>query len=66
MTDKQRLDWLCSRVSYLEHEDKLGTSCQKIKVGSYWPQEESDACPEGDMVGLELIDYIDAQIAKEA
>ena len=43
----------------------IGTACQKIKVGSYWPKEESNACPDDDMLGLELIDYIDAQIAKE-
>jgi len=65
MTDKQRLDWLCARVSYLEHSAKDGTTAHQTKLGGYWPQDDTDPNPEDGMEELSLIDYINAQIAKE-
>jgi len=65
-TDKDRLDWLVTRVTYLEHKDKNGVLCAKAPIGGYWPQgeyEESNADP--DMVDLSLVAYIDAQIRKD-
>lgn len=62
-----RVEWMADRISYVEHSAADGTPCVKIKVGGYWPQgehEEDNADP--DMIGLTLIEYVDAQIAREA
>lgn len=58
-----RVKWMADRISYVEHSAADGTPCVKIKVGGYWPQgehEEDNADP--DMIGLKLIEYVDAQI----
>ena len=69
-TDKQRIDWLCDRVSYLEHADTNGVRCSQVPKGCYWPQSMEPslnpcdtAIEEYDNMGL--LDYIDAQIALE-
>lgn len=62
-----RVKWMADRISYVEHKAADGTPCVKIKVGGYWPQgehEEDNADP--NMIGLTLIEYVDAQIEKEA
>lgn len=66
ITDKDRMDWLCARVTYVEHKDKNGVLCSRAPVGGYWPQgEHKEDNADPDMIGLDLEDYIDAQIKKE-
>ena len=67
-TDKQRIAWLCARVSYLEHSDKDGVPCVKQPKGGYWPQaaEQNDnGTVIDELADMPLIDYIDAMIEKE-
>ena len=69
-TDKERMDWLCERVSYLEHANAAGVICSRVPRGCYWPQSTDPALnPCGtaieDYAGMELQDYIDAMIALE-
>ena len=66
ITDTQRLQWLVKRIEWLEHKGPNGEPCREVPRGAYWPQtvtREEKYDPE--MVGLELIDYIDEMIRKE-
>ncbi len=66
ITNGERLEWLINRVEYLEHKNKHGVSARNQKFGGWWPQNDSDHCPpEQGMEGLDLLDYIDAQIKKD-
>lgn len=65
ITDKDRIEWLAKRVAYIEHADKDGTQCAKVPKGCYWPQEVEHETADHDMVGLGLIEYIDAMITAE-
>ena len=61
-TDKQRLDWICENITYLEHKVK-GVHPRDLKKGGYWPQTESDlGTPDTQLLDMDLIDYIDAHL----
>lgn len=67
ITDSDRIEWLVKRVSYLEHHGKNGEPCLQIDRGAYWPQTVTESEKyDPDMVGLDLIDYIDEMIRSEA
>jgi hypothetical protein len=66
ITDADRVKWMADRITYLEHRNKDGVLCAQVKTGQYWPQREDEDPADHDMIGLSLIDYIDAQIALEA
>ena len=51
-TDKQILDWLEANVVYMEHGDKKDLS-------KYWPQTDTDICPDEDCVDLTLREYVE-------
>ena len=62
-----RVKWMAERITYLEHKNREGVICAKAPVGQYWPQgEHEEDNADADMVGLTLIEYVDAQITKEA
>lgn len=63
---KERIEWMRNRITYLEHRNCDGALCAQVKTGQYWPQCEGEAPADPDMIGLTLIEYIDAQIALEA
>ena len=72
ITDKHRIDWLCDRITYLEHNDQSGNGAWANKKGCYWPQDEflsgsEEVCETSleDFHGLSLIEYIDAIITRE-
>ena len=72
ITDRQRLDWLCDRVQYLEHRDRFGRTAHQTERGGYWPQDEfldgsTEVCTTSipEYHNLDLIDYIDAVITME-
>ena len=67
-TDTERLQWLMSKVTYIEHDNKAGVSAAKSKRGGYWPQSEDDYAEAAidDLCGLGFIDYIDAMIKEES
>ncbi len=70
ITDKQRMDWICNRVSYLEHADKAGTRCSQVPKGCYWPQSTDEALNPCDTAieeytCMDLQEYIDAMIELE-
>ena len=68
-TDKERLDWLCKRVKYLEHDNQDGRAAVSAGrgEGQYWPQTEDDfgGAQVDEYVGMGLIDYIDEMVKKE-
>jgi len=70
ISDKDRIEWLVKRVKYLEHDDANGRPAVKAGKGEgqYWPQTEEDFgdAQDEECVGLELIDYIDEMVKKEA
>lgn len=66
ITNEQRVAWMVERITYLEHKNRDGAHCAQVKVGQYWPQCEDESPADPDMIGLPLIDYIDAQITQEA
>lgn len=57
------IDWLSTRVTYLEHASTKGDEARSMRVGHYWPQSDADGCPDPDCIDLNLIDYIEQQIA---
>jgi hypothetical protein len=57
-TDSDRLAWILAKVDYLEHEQKI----YRLNAGGYWPQKEDDTAHIDDLVGLSLVEYIDAMI----
>lgn len=62
-----RVKWMADHITYLEHKNSEGALCAQAPVGQYWPQgEHQEGNADADMIGLTLIEYIDAQIAKEA
>lgn len=66
-TDKERMDWICNRISYMEHNGPKGELCRKMKVGGYWPQSMSPelnlcATAIAEYCDMNLLDYIDAMI----
>ena len=67
VTDSQRIDWLCKRVSYLEHASATGVPAVKATKGGYWPQsdEDSGGAQVEELCRLDLVEYIDAMIALE-
>ena len=69
-TDKERMDWICSRISYIEHNGPKGERCRDMKVGGYWPQSmapELNPCATAieELSDLDLEGYIDAMIELE-
>ena len=69
ITDKDRIDWLCKRVTYLEHSDNNGVICQKQTQGGYWPQKESENDYNTvieEFADIPLLSYIDAMIKEES
>lgn len=67
INNADRVKWMAERIDYIEHRNRDGIKCAQVKTGQYWPQcEDEDATADPDMVDLTLIEYIDAQIAKEA
>lgn len=65
ITDKMRVDWLCHRVSYLEHSGVGGITCAQVKKGGYWPQNEGSDNSIPELIDLQLDDYIDEMIRLE-
>lgn len=68
ITDTQRIEWLCKRVSYIEHSDRNGVLSVKQIMGGYWPQLSAENPCENvieELADMPLIDYIDAMIALE-
>lgn len=61
-----RVKWMADRITYLEHKNREGVLCVKAPVGQYWPQgEHEEDNADADMIGLTLIEYVDAQIRSE-
>jgi len=68
ITDRDRIQWLIDRVDYLEHRDANGVGANFQEHGGYWPQRSDHDDPsraDQDMIDLDLVEYIDAQITKE-
>jgi len=64
------MDWICDRVSYLEHNSHAGKRCSAVPKGCYWPQRmgpDLNPCDTAleEYSNMDLIDYIDAMIALE-
>lgn len=66
-TDTEILNWLLSRVEYLEHKDSLGRNARLQEQGGYWPQtsEDCEGAADQRFVGLNLRDYIKAVMGAE-
>ena len=63
-----RMQWIADRVDYLEHRDANGVGANFQEHGGYWPQRSDHEDPsraDQDMIDLDLVEYIDAQITKE-
>ena len=68
ISNDHRLQWLIDHVAYLEHRDANGVGANFQEHGGYWPQRSDHEDPsraDQDMIDLDLVEYIDAQIAKE-
>ena len=64
--DAHRLEWLVKRCDYIEHRDVNDVPANFQKVGGWWPVDgEEHSQHDPDMIRLDLIEYIDAQMAKE-
>lgn len=66
ISDTDRIEWLRDRITYLEHNGSDGTPCIR-NIGCFWPQDDdgqNTSVMDPTMIGLGLIEYIDAQIER--